>query len=451
MQTTVHIGINEQPYPDKGRVADILAKAEACAGLSAEEAAELLALPASFDDSLFASAKRVKQRLYGARVVLFAPLYISNLCTNGCLYCSFRQENTQLTRKKLSQAEIAEQTEFLINMGHKRLLLEAGEDPAGAPLAYVLESIHTIYRAGCPGREIRRVNVNIAATTVEDYRELRAAGIGTYQLFQETYHLPTYERMHPRGPKADYHYHLTAMDRAIQGGIEDYGLGVLFGLYDYRQEVQSLIAHAGELKSKYGLGPHTVSVPRLRPAKNTHLPDTYLLNDQQFARVVAVLRLALPYTGIILSTREAPLMRDFLLDVGVSQMSAASSTAPGGYGRETDSRQFEGVDHRSLDEVVEGIIRRGYVPSFCTGCYRKERRGATFMHLVEHGQIKDMCQTNALLTLAEFVLQFASPSTREAAEAQWERWLSDIPVGAMRHAAREKLKQALAGESDVYV
>ena len=451
METTVHVGINEQPHPDKGRVADILAKAEACAGLSAEEAAELLALPASFDDSLFASAKRVKQRLYGARVVLFAPLYISNLCTNGCLYCSFRQENTQLTRKKLSQAEIAEQTEFLINMGHKRLLLEAGEDPAGTPLAYVLEAINTIYRAGRSGREIRRVNVNIAATNAADYRELKAAGIGTYQLFQETYHRPTYERMHPRGPKADYHYHLTAMDRAIQGGIEDYGLGVLFGLYDYRQEVQSLIAHAGELKSKYGLGPHTVSVPRLRPAKNTHLPDTYLLNDQQFARVVAVLRLALPYTGIILSTREAPLMRDFLLDVGVSQMSAASSTAPGGYGRETDSRQFEGVDHRSLDEVVEGIIRRGYVPSFCTGCYRKERRGATFMHLVEHGQIKDMCQTNALLTLAEFVLQFASPSTREAAEAQWERWLSDIPVGAMRHAAREKLKQALAGESDVYV
>ncbi|MBT9177231.1 MAG: 2-iminoacetate synthase [Firmicutes bacterium] len=430
---------------------DILAKAEACVGLTAEEAAELLALPEHFDDMLFASAKRVKQKLYGARVVLFAPLYISNMCTNSCLYCSFRQENTLLMRRKLSQAEIAEQAKVLINMGHKRVLLETGEDLAATPLDYVLESIHTIYHVGHSGREIRRVNVNIAATSVENYRELKAAGIGTYQLFQETYHEPTYQLMHPRGPKADYRYHLTAMDRAIEGGIEDFGLGVLLGLYDYRQDTQSLITHAHELKSRWGIGPHTVSVPRLRPAKNTRCPDTYLLNDQQFARVVAVLRLALPLAGIILSTREAPVMRDFLLDVGVSQMSAASSTAPGGYGRESESRQFEGIDHRSLDEVVEGIIRRGYVPSFCTGCYRKERRGNRFMQLVEHGHIKDMCQANALLTLAEYVLQFASPAAKEAANARWEQWLLAIPAGAMRDSARMKLERALAGESDVYV
>ncbi len=444
--------INEPPYAvDKRRVEEILAKAEACVGLSAEQAAELLALPAHFDEQLFASAKRVKQKLYGARLVLFAPLYISNLCTNSCLYCSFRQENTLLTRRKLSQAEIAEQANFLINMGHKRVLLEAGEDPTAVPLGYVLESIHTIYSAGSPGREIRRVNVNIAATATENYRKLRDAGIGTYQLFQETYHQPTYRLLHPRGPKADYGYHLTAMDRAIEAGIEDFGLGVLLGLYDYRQDTTSLIAHAHALKSLHGIGPHTVSVPRLRPASNTHCPDTYQVNDQQFARVVAVLRLALPLTGIILSTREAPAMRDFLLDVGVSQMSAASSTAPGGYGKESDSRQFEGIDHRSLEEVVGSIIRRGYVPSFCTGCYRKGRRGAGFMQLVAHGHIKDMCQANALLTLAEYVLQFASPSTKEAANERWESWLRAIPAGVMRDNAREKLRLALAGEGDVYV
>ncbi|MDP3487659.1 MAG: [FeFe] hydrogenase H-cluster radical SAM maturase HydG, partial [Bacillota bacterium] len=411
----------------------------------------LLALPEEWNGKIFASARKIKQELYGSRVVLFAPLYISNLCSNSCIYCSFRQENEQLPRKKLTQEEILEQTRVLIAMGHKRILLEAGEDLTNAPLEYVLESIHTIYDAEHSGNAIKRVNVNIAATSVENYQKLSAARIGTYQLFQETYHQPTYEFMHPRGPKADYNYHLAAMERAISGGIDDFGLGVLFGMYDYRFEVLSLIIHAQHLKASHGVGPHTVSVPRLRPAKNTSYPENYLVDDNHFARIVAVLRMALPYTGIILSTREAPQMREFLLDVGVSQLSAASATSPGGYGRTDENSQFEGRDHRSLDEVVGNIISRGYVPSFCTGCYRKQRTGAKFMDLVEHGYIKELCQSNALLTLAEYIEQYASRKTRMAASSQWDKWINQVPEGTLRESTRAKLQRVFSGERDVYV
>lgn len=441
-----------QTVPADSRVQEIFAKAETCAGLSPEEVAVLLSLPAQWNEAIFTSARKVKQSLYGQRVVLFAPLYISNLCTNGCLYCAFRTENQSLSRKKLSLEEIAEQTRFLIQMGHKRILLEAGEDLSQAPIDYVVNAIHTIYNTRVGNNTIRRINVNIAATTVENYRRLHEAGIGTYQLFQETYHQPTYERMHPRGPKSDYHYHLTAMERAIAGGIEDFGIGALFGLYDYRFEVLSMVAHADALKTNFGIGPHTVSVPRLRPASHSQYPETYLVNDEEFKRIVAILRLALPYVGIILSTRESAAMRDLLLDLGVSQMSAASVTSVGGYGHETEkTAQFDSADHRSLDECIASVISHGYLPSFCTGCYRKERTGQKFQHMVEHGHIKELCHSNALLTLAEYLEDFATPETKDIAHRQWEAWLRQIPEEPLREFTRERIAEILSGKRDIYV
>lgn len=434
------------------RAASILAKAETCEGLSIEEAAILLALPHTYDEQIFASARKVKTALYGERIVLFAPLYISNLCTNSCLYCAFRRDNGHIQRKKLSLEEIAQQTCYLIEHGHKRILLEAGEDLTLSPIEYVLDSIKTIYSTSSGKNSIRRINVNIAATTVENYRLLHEAGIGTYQLFQETYHKPTYQIMHPHGPKADYDYHLTAMERAIAGGIEDFGIGALFGLYDYHYEVLSLIAHADYLKSNFGIGPHTVSVPRLRPASNSTVAEDHLVTDEEFKRIVAILRLTLPYTGIILSTRESATMRDLLLDLGVSQMSAASVTSPGGYGHEQEySAQFDAADHRSLDECVASIIDRGYIPSFCTGCYRQHRTGQKFMHMVEHGDIKGLCHPNAILTLAEYLEDFASPETKALAAKQWEHWLSQIADANLQEATRGKLAAILAGERDIYV
>lgn len=438
--------------PTESRVKAILAKAEACQGLSLDEVAELLALPSEWNEAIFQSARKVKQALYGQRIVLFAPLYISNLCTNGCLYCAFRTDNSSMPRRKLSQAEIAEQVRFIIGMGHKRILLEAGEDLSQAPIEYVLESIQTIYNTTVGANSIRRINVNIAATTVENYRELKEAGLGTYQLFQETYHRPTYEKMHPRGPKADYDYHLTAMERAIAGGIEDFGIGALFGLYDYRYEMLSIIEHADYLKTTYGIGPHTVSVPRLRPASNSLCSDDYLVSDEEFKRIVALFRLALPYTGIILSTRESMEMRDYLLDLGVSQMSAASVTSTGGYGQESAyNAQFDSADHRSLDECVATIISRGYIPSFCTGCYRKERTGHKFMEMVEHGHIKELCHSNALLTLAEYLEDYASDGTKAIAESQWDEWLQQIPEKALRDVTRERIAEVLQGKRDLYI
>lgn len=444
--------LQKQNAPTALEVQALLDKAEDCQGLTLEEVAGLLALPHTWDEAIFASARKVKQTLYGQRIVLFAPLYISNLCTNGCLYCAFRNENSSIARKKLTQEEIAEQTALLIKMGHKRILLEAGEDLTLAPIEYVTEAIRTIYQTQVGANSIRRINVNIAATTVENYRKLKDVGIGTYQLFQETYHHPTYRQMHPRGPKSDYDYHLTAMERAIQGGIEDFGIGALFGLYDYRFELLSIIAHANSLKTRYGIGPHTVSVPRLRPASGMLCPDSYIVKDTEFKRIVAILRLALPYTGLILSTRESAEMRDDLLDLGISQMSAASVTSPGGYGKEAEfTAQFDSADHRSLDECVASIISHGYIPSFCTGCYRKERTGETFMHMVEHGQIKDLCHPNALLTLAEYLQDFASVGTKYIATEHWNHWLDQIPAAAVKKVTKDRLDEILNGKRDLYL
>lgn len=439
---------------DAVEIKDILQKAETCVGLTMDEVGRLLTISTpALDELLFTSASRVKKFLYGNRVVLFAPLYISNYCTNKCLYCGFRCDNRDLDRKKLTMSEIAEQTKVLINMGHKRLLLETGEDRRSAPIEYVLNSIHTIYNASVGNNAIRRVNVNIAATTSEEYRLLKEAGIGTYQLFQETYHPKTYKNMHVSGPKSDYEYHFGAMERALEGGIDDFGMGVLYGLYDHRFETMALVAHARLLKSSYGVGPHTVSVPRLRPAQGASFFTQHLVNDEQFKRLVAILRLALPYTGIILSTRESVEMRRFLLKVGVSQMSAASATSPGGYSEEPqeENTQFEVDDHSSLDECVASIMSEGYIPSFCTGCYRKGRTGEQFMDMVEHGHIKELCHPNAILTLAEYLQDFASDETRALASRNMPVWIKQITDDSLRTNVAGKVERILRGERDIYV
>lgn len=451
MQATI-THLLKKETPTRSDIKTILEIAQRCEGLSLDEVAQLLVAPPEMDAPLFATAREVKERLYGKRIVLFAPLYISNYCTNNCRYCAFKRENTALVRHRLSTEQIREQTEHLIRMGHKRVLLEAGEDLSMVPMEQVVEAIKTIYAAKVGHNQIRRVNVNVAATDVDDYRQLKAALIGTYQLFQETYHRPTYEYMHPDGPKSDYFYHLTAMERALAAGIDDFGIGVLFGLYDYRYELLALIAHADYLRTHYGVGPHTVSVPRIQSAQGTAFHPPAPVNDDEFKRLVAILRLALPYTGLILSTRERPEIRDFLLDVGISQMSAASSTVPGGYGQnQTSDKQFHTHDDRSLDECVADIVRHGYVPSFCTGCYRQNRTGSTFMAMVEAGQIRDLCHPNAVLTLAEYLEDYANPETRAIAQEIWPELINAIEHPEIRDATRDGVERIKAGERDVYL
>lgn len=439
---------------ERSEILEILEQARTATGLPPAAVAKLLRVEdADLLQQLFAAAREVKRQIYGQRVVLFAPLYLSNECTNNCLYCGFRQANQQLTRRTLSQAEIAEQVGILLQMGHKRLLLESGEDLTKAPIEYVLQSIETVYATRLGQERIRRVNVNIAATTVEHYRLLKQSGIGTYQLFQESYHRPTYELMHPTGPKADYNYHLTAMDRALQAGIDDVGIGALFGLYDHRFEVLGLLQHAAHLQRQFGVGPHTISVPRLRLASGQQLPQAQLLTDREFLRMVAVLRLAVPYTGIILSTREPAALRDQLLNLGISQMSAASATSPGGYQQHPaqNSEQFEAADHRSLLEIVRTICAEGYLPSFCTSCYRLGRTGEHFMEMARGGQIQTFCQPNAILTLAEYLTDHADQATRDELSPQFERWLAEIPDVSLRQLTAERLQQLAAGQRDLYL
>ena len=434
------------------QVQEVLAKARSMAGLTLEETAILL----QRDDpetlsQIFAAAAHVKDAIYGRRVVLFAPLYISNLCTNNCLYCSFRRDNKEIERRILSMDEIADQVRILEDMGHKRLLVECGEHPSRSPIEFVTEAIEVIYRTRSANGSIRRVNVNIAATTIEDYRRLKAAGIGTYQLFQETYHRPTYAAMHPTGFKSDYDWHLSAMNRAMEGGIDDVGLGVLFGLYDYRFEVLALLQHASYLEREFGVGPHTISVPRWRPAEGVDFAPPYAVSDKEFKKIVAILRLAVPYTGIILSTRESAAMRDDLLSLGVSQMSAASATSPGGYSRSTEhSEQFRTADHRSVDEIVREICRRGYLPSFCTACYRRGRTGEAFMKLAKPGEIHEFCAPNALLTFKEYLEDYASEETRKVAEATVRQHLQAIEQPSMVEATVQRMERIEQGERDLY-
>jgi len=439
---------------DRAEVRSILERAKLAKGLSLPEVATLLMVE---DEAalaeIFAAALVVKQRIYGDRIVLFAPLYVSNYCVNNCVYCGYRQSNA-IARRRLTQAELAEEVRVLQSLGHKRLTLEAGEDPVNCDLDYVLECIRTTYSIHDGNGAIRRININVAATTVENYRKLKAAEIGTYVLFQETFHRPTYTRMHPSGPKRDYDWHTTALDRAQEAGIDDVGAGVLFGLYDYRYEVLALLQQAQHMEERFGVGPHTISMPRLRPAEGIDLTNfPYLVSDQEFKKLVAILRLAVPYTGMILTTRETPELRTEVLRLGISQISAGSCTGVGGYqegAAATMAPQFETGDHRSPDEVLRWLCDEGYLPSYCTACYRQGRTGDRFMQLAKNGQIQNLCQANALMTFQEFLMDYATPATQAVGEQTIAAHLERIPNVKAREETRGRLGRIKAGERDLF-
>ncbi len=442
---------------DKGYVREILEKAKSCKGLTHREAAILLNVEEKETlDEMYRVAKEVKENIYGKRIVLFAPLYVSSYCVNSCTYCGYKCSNNSFTRKKLTMDEVEEEIRVLEGMGHKRLVIEAGEDPVNCSLDYLIECINKIYSVKFDNGSIRRININIAATSVEDYKRLKAADIGTYVLFQESYNKDIYESYHPKGPKHNYNYHTTAMDRAMEAGIGDVGIGVLYGLYDYQYETLAMLMHAEHLEEAFGVGPHTISVPRLRAAEGVDVKNfPYLVTDEQFKKLVAVLRMAVPYTGMMLSTREEPGFREEVLALGISQISAGSCTGVGGYseeygiGKSDEKPQFEVGDHRSAMEVVKGLCKSGYVPSYCTACYREGRTGDRFMELSKTGQIGNICQPNALLTFKEFLLDYADAEVRELGEKVIEQGLKDIPKDVAREAAIEKLKRIEAGERDL--
>ncbi|WP_379127501.1 [FeFe] hydrogenase H-cluster radical SAM maturase HydG [Paenibacillus sp. sgz500958] len=444
---------------DYGYVLSILEKARECKGLTHREAAVLLEVTDSdVLDDIYKSAKVIKEKIYGNRIVLFAPLYISNHCVNNCEYCGYKHTNTDFLRRKLSMEELADEVRVLQELGHKRLVVEAGEDPVNCDIDYVVDCIRTIYSVKVDNGSIRRVNINIAATTIDDYKKLRDAEIGTYILFQETYHRPTYSAMHIQGPKRDYDWHTTAMDRAQMGGIDDVGVGVLYGLYDHKYDTIAMLMHAEHLEVRFGVGPHTVSVPRLREAVGVNL-ETYphLVKDEDFKKLVAVLRLAVPYAGMILSTREEPSFRDEVIKLGISQVSAGSSTGVGGYmeakqGTASQSKekpQFEVSDHRSPQEIIRGLCQDGYVPSYCTACYREGRTGDRFMRLAKSGQIHNVCQPNSLLTFKEYLLDYADEETRVLGEEIIRKGLEDIPKEAARKATINRLQRIENGERDL--
>lgn len=432
----------------------LLEKAAAFKGLTHREAAVLLACEdEGLNEKIFATAKKVKEHIYGNRIVLFAPLYLSNHCINGCTYCPYHAKNKNIVRKKLTQDQIRREVIALQDMGHKRLLLEAGEHPRHNPIEYILECIDTIYSIKHKNGAIRRVNINIAATTVENYKKLHEAGIGTYQLFQETYHKEQYQLLHPKGPKSDYAYHTEAMDRAMEGGIDDVGLGVLFGLTHCRYDFVGLLMHAEHLEATWGVGPHTISVPRICPADDID-PHTFTnaVPDELFLKIVALIRLAVPYTGMIISTRESARVRGKCLEVGVSQISGGSRTSVGGYvieeEKEDNSAQFETSDRRTLDEVVKWLLDGGYLPSWCTACYRAGRTGDRFMELAKTGEIATYCQANAIMTLKEYLEDYARPETREAAKAVIEAEIPKIPHEKIRKASIIRLERIEEGERD---
>ncbi|MCU0235706.1 MAG: [FeFe] hydrogenase H-cluster radical SAM maturase HydG [Acidobacteria bacterium] len=440
--------------PDARETADILAKARQLKGLDPAEAARLLLLEDTDGlQELFAASLYAKSEIYGKRLVLFAPLYVSNLCNNECLYCAFRKSNDRITRRTLSQDEIRRETELLVDQGHKRLLLVSGEGLGEAALAYSLKAIETIYGVKRGNGEIRRININIAALPVDAYRQLKQARVGTYQLFQETYHYDTFRRMHPQGPKADYLYHLTAMDRAMQGGIDDVGVGILFGLYDYRFEVLAMLQHIRHLEETFGVGCHTISLPRIEPATGSDLSlhPPYAVADGDFRKIIAVLRLTVPYTGMILSTRENAAMRREAFSLGISQISAGSRTNPGGYSSGDSGEQFSLGDHRNLEEVIRDIVGHGYIPSFCTGCYRLGRSGADFMDLAKPGLIKRYCLPNAMTSFKEYLVHYAAKETRAAGEELISAMLADIPDEKTRETTVANLGKIEAGSQDLYL
>ena len=424
-----------------------------CNGLTHEEASVLLASEdKTVLDKIYKLAEEIKEAFYGDRIVIFAPLYLSNYCVNGCVYCPYHAKNTHIPRKKLTQEEVKAEVIALQDMGHKRLAIESGEDPVNNPIEYILECIKTIYSIKHKNGAIRRVNVNIAATTVENYRKLKEAGIGTYILFQETYHKESYEKLHPTGPKHNYAYHTEAMDRAMEGGIDDVGLGVLFGLERYKYEFAALLMHAEHLEAVHGVGPHTISVPRVKKADDID-PNAFDngIDDETFAKIVALTRIAVPYTGIIISTRETEKVREKLLKLGVSQVSGASRTSVGGYAekeRPKDTEQFDVSDQRTLDEVVRWLMEQGKIPSFCTACYREGRTGDRFMSLCKTGQIQNCCHPNALITLKEFLEDYATEETKKVGKTLIEKEISNIPNEKVREILKSNLKEIAQGKRD---
>lgn len=431
----------------------ILNKARERKGLSHQEASVLLAcdIPEKVQE-LYALAEQIKKDFYGNRIVIFAPLYLSNYCVNGCLYCPYHQKNKHIPRKKLTQEEVEKEVIALQDMGHKRLAIETGEDPVNCPIEYVLDCIHTIYSIKHKNGAIRRVNVNIAATTVENYRKLKEAGIGTYVLFQETYHKESYEHLHPTGPKSNYCYHTEAMDRAMEGGIDDVGLGVLFGLELYRYEFAGLLMHAEHLEAVHGVGPHTISVPRVKHADDID-PDEFDngIDDDTFLKICACIRVAVPYTGMIMSTRENQSVRERALHLGISQVSGGSRTSVGGYTEEErphDTEQFDVSDNRTLDEVVKWLMELGYIPSFCTACYREGRTGDRFMSLCKSGQIQNCCHPNALMTLKEYLMDYAAPETKAIGEKLIQAELENIPKEKVKEICKDHLEKIEQGIRD---
>ncbi len=442
---------------DKSRALEIVEKSKECKGLELDELAVLLqTTDPEVVHSIYEAALYVKNTIYGRRMVFFAPLYVSNVCANNCLYCGFRKDNKDLVRKVLSEEEIRREVEILLSEGHKRVLLVAGEHPAKSGIDYIESAVKTVYDVKLGNASIRRINVNCAPLSVEDFRRLKSTQIGTYQCFQETYHLDTYKQMHPSGPKKDYLWRLLAPDRAMEAGIDDIGIGALFGLTDFRYEVMAVLMHAQYLDSKFGVGPHTISVPRLEPALNAPAANNppHAVSDDDMRRIVSCFRLAVPYTGIILSTRERAEFRNELISLGVSQISAGSRTSPGGYyeakAHKPEAEQFSIGDERSLAEVMLALCKNNYIPSFCTACYRKGRTGEHFMGLAKHGEIHKMCGPNALLSLKEYLLDYANEETRNEGERVIAESLEDLPA-QLRKKTMELMVRIEKGERDVYI
>lgn len=440
---------------DKELVREIIEKSKSAEGLTPEETAVLLNLEdKELIEEMFKAARQVKEKLYGKRLVVFAPLYVSNYCVNNCTYCGYKHCNDELKRKKLNKEQLIEEVKVLESLGHKRIALEAGEDQVNAPLDYILDCIKSIYSIKFDNGSIRRINVNIAATTVENYKRLKDAEIGTYILFQETYHKPTYERLHVSGPKHNYNYHTTAMHRAREAGIDDIGMGVLYGLYDYKYETLAMLMHAMDLEETTGVGPHTLSVPRIRPAENVSLENyPYLVDDEDFKKIVAILRLAVPYAGLILSTREEPGLRDEIIALGVSQVSTGSCTGVGGYSEAysdpEEKPQFEVGDHRSPVEMIESLMEAGYIPSYCTACYREGRTGERFMDIVKSGELYKICEANALITLKEFIDDYGTDRTREIGDKLIKKSIDEIDNESFRKSVEEKINKISNGTRDL--
>lgn len=447
LETIEYVENNAQ---NKMLVQNILEEAKKLKGLSHRNAALLLECDdVQLNQQIFELACYIKNKFYGSRIVMFAPLYLSNYCVNGCVYCPYHAKNKTMPRKKLSQNEIRSEVIALQDMGHKRLALETGEDPVNCPIDYVLESIRTIYSIKHKNGAIRRVNVNIAATTIENYKKLHDAGIGTYILFQETYNKENYKILHPSGPKHNYDYHTEAMDRAMNGGIDDVGLGVLFGLNSYRYDFIGLLMHAEHLEKKFGIGPHTISVPRIRSADDVDPDDFNSIPDKIFEKIIAVLRISVPYTGMIISTRESESTRQKVLSVGISQISGASCTSVGGYSDgKNDCAQFDLNDTRTIDEIVNWLLNLGYVPSFCTACYREGRTGDRFMRLVKSGQIANCCQPNALITLKEYLEDYASSNTKLIGEKTIADEIKNISNEKIRRLVKSYMTDLDSGKRD---